>query len=48
VRIGDVRVSKVEALVVPARALTTNLLGMSFIKRLGKVEMRGDRLLLVE
>lgn len=48
VRIGDVRVSKVEALVVPARALTTNLLGMSFMKRLGKVEMRGDRLLLVE
>lgn len=48
VRIGDVRVRQVEALVVPAKALTTNLLGMSFIRRLGKVELKGDRLVLAE
>ena len=48
IRIGDVRVTKVDALVVPARALNTNLLGMSFIRRLGKVELKGDRLLLAE
>lgn len=48
VRIGDVRVRDVEALVVPARALATNLLGMSFMKRLNRVELKGDRLLLVQ
>ena len=48
VRIGEVRVARVEALVVPARTLGTNLLGMSFMKRLGKVEMKGDRLVLAE
>lgn len=48
VRIGDVRVARVEALILPAKALNTNLLGMTFMKRLGKVEMKGDRLVLAE
>ncbi|MDR3493306.1 MAG: TIGR02281 family clan AA aspartic protease [Ancalomicrobiaceae bacterium] len=48
VRIGDVRVKNVEALVVPAKALATNLLGMSFMRRLSKVEMAGGKLLLEE
>ncbi|MEJ1159582.1 retropepsin-like aspartic protease family protein [Prosthecomicrobium sp. N25] len=48
VRIGEVKVRDVEALIVPAKALNTNLLGMSFIKRLSKVELKGDRLLLAE
>lgn len=48
VRIGDVRVKGVEALVVPERTLGTNLLGMSFMRRLSKVEMAGGRLVLRE
>ena len=48
VRVGDVRVKNVEALVVPAKALATNLLGMSFMRRLAKVEMAGGRLFLEE
>jgi aspartyl protease family protein len=48
VRIGEVRVKQVEALIVPAKSLNTNLLGMSFIRRLTKVEMKGDRLVLAE
>ena len=48
VRIGDVRVKNVEALVMPERALGTNLLGMSFIKRLKNVELAGGRLTFVE
>ncbi len=48
VRVGDVRVRAVEALVVPAKALGANLLGMSFIRRLSKMEMKGDRLVLTE
>ena len=48
IRIGDVRVKGVEALVVPEKALGTNLLGMSFMRRLSKVEMAGGRLVLRE
>ncbi len=44
IRIGDVRVKKVEALVMPEKSLSTNLLGMSFIRRLSNVEMVGNRL----
>lgn len=48
VRVGDVRVKNVEALVMPERALGTNLLGMSFIRRLKNVELAGGRLTFVE
>lgn len=48
VRIGDVRVRNVEALVVPERTLATNLLGMSFIRRLSNVEMTAGRLTFVQ
>ena len=48
VRIGDVRVKNVDALVMPERALGTNLLGMSFIKRLRNVELASGRLTFVE
>ncbi|TBW39232.1 TIGR02281 family clan AA aspartic protease [Siculibacillus lacustris] len=44
VRIGDVRVKNVEALVMPEKSLGTSLLGMSFIRRLSNVEMVGSRL----
>ena len=48
VRIGDVRVKNVEALVMPEHALGTNLLGMSFIRRLRNVELAAGRLTFVE
>ena len=48
VRIGNVRVKNVEALVLPDKMLGTNLLGMSFIRRLSKFDMSGGRLTLVE
>jgi aspartyl protease family protein len=48
IRIGNIRVKNVEALIVPARALTTNLMGMSFLKRLSKVQIAGSRLVLEE
>lgn len=48
VRIGEVRVKNVEALVMPERALGTNLLGMSFIRRLRNVELAGGRLTFIE
>ncbi len=44
IRIGNVRVKNVEALVMPERSLGTNLLGMSFIKRLSNVSMAGGQL----
>lgn len=48
VRIGAVRVRRVEALVMPERMLATNLLGMSFIRRLSNVEMADGKLTFVE
>ncbi len=48
IRIGTIRVKNVEALIVPAKALTTNLMGMSFLKRLTKVQIAGNRLVLEE
>ena len=44
VEIGDVRVRKVEALIMPEKTLGTSLLGMSFMKRLSNVAMAGGRL----
>lgn len=48
VRIGSVRVRRVEALVMPEKMLATNLLGMSFIRRLSNVEMADGKLTFVE
>ena len=48
VRIGDLKVRNVEAMIVPAKGLQTNLLGMSFMRRLSRVEMAGGKLMLQE
>jgi aspartyl protease family protein len=48
VRIGQVRVRQVDALVMPPKTLSTNLLGMTFMKRLAKVEMKNGQLILKE
>lgn len=46
VRIGDIVVRGVEALVLPPGKLGTSLLGMSFLKRLGGFEIAQGRLVL--
>jgi aspartyl protease family protein len=46
VRLGAVSISDVEALVLEEGALATNLLGMSFLKRLSRYEVRGSTLVL--
>jgi aspartyl protease family protein len=45
-RVGTIRLRDVRAVVVPAGALSRSLLGMSFIGRLTRFEMRGRRLVL--
>lgn len=44
--IGDISQGNVRALVARQGALSENLLGMSFLERLGSYEVRGDRLIL--
>ncbi len=46
VRIGDIAVHDVEAVVLPAGRLETSLLGMTFLKRLKSFEIANGRLLL--
>ena len=46
VRLGDILVRDVEAVVLPPRALSTSLLGMSFLKRLNGFEIAKGRLVL--
>jgi aspartyl protease family protein len=46
VRIGDIVVRGVDALVLPPGRLGTSLLGMSFLKRLGGFEVAQGRLIL--
>jgi aspartyl protease family protein len=53
VRIGEIRIANimvrdVQAVVVPGDALDGNLLGMSFLKRLRKFEFLGDSLVLTQ
>lgn len=48
VSIGDITVRNVQALVSERGRLSTNLLGMSFMNRLNRVEMRDGKLLLVQ
>jgi aspartyl protease family protein len=46
VRLGSITLNEVDALVVEEGALRTNLLGMSFLKRLSRYEVRGSTLVL--
>jgi aspartyl protease family protein len=46
VKVGDIAVRGVEALVLPPGRLSTSLLGMSFLKRLGGFEIAQGRLIL--
>lgn len=48
VRIGDIEVRDVRGIVAEPGALDVTLLGMDFIGRLGRFELRGRELLLVE
>lgn len=44
--LGEITVRRVDAVVMPAGALETSLLGMSFLKRLSAFEIAAGRLLL--
>jgi len=46
VRLGSISFDDVDALVMEQGVLQTNLLGMSFLKRLSRYEVRGDTLVL--
>jgi aspartyl protease family protein len=46
VRLGAILLNEVDALVLSEGALGTNLLGMSFLKRLSRYEVRGSTLVL--
>lgn len=46
VSVGPVHADDVEALVVPAGSLNESLLGMSFLRRLGSYDLKGDFLTL--
>ena len=48
VRVGDVTVRNVPAVVIPGQALGTTLLGMSFLARLQRFEIARGELLLTE
>jgi aspartyl protease family protein len=48
IEIGDITVSDINALVLPDRALSQNLLGVSFLSRLRRYEVAQGRLLLEE
>lgn len=48
VRIGKITLYDVDALISPPGALSTTLLGMSFLGRLRQVDMRDGRLVLVQ
>ena len=48
VRLGDITVRNVEAYVTEPGALFATLLGMTFLSRLSRVDIRGKELVLVE
>ena len=48
IRVGDITVRDVEALVAEPDLLHSSLLGMSFIRRLSRFELRGRQLVLFE
>jgi aspartyl protease family protein len=47
-QIGSISVDNVQAIVLDDKALQTNLIGMSFLKRLAKYQAENDTLLLVQ
>jgi aspartyl protease family protein len=47
-QIGSITVNDVQAMVLDDRALQTNLIGMSFLSRLGKYQVENGTLLLVQ
>jgi len=47
-QIGRITLDKVPAVVLEDKALGGTLIGMSFLKRLGKFSVEGDALLLVQ
>lgn len=46
VRLGSISLDDIEALVMEEGLLNTNLLGMSFLRKLSRYEVRGDTLVL--
>lgn len=48
IRLGNIDVYNVQAVVMPAGALSTNLLGMSFLDKLSRFQAGGGQLVLVE
>ncbi len=48
IRIGDITVKDVQAVVAEPGRMTQNLLGMSFIKRLSRFEMNGETATMIE
>jgi len=48
IRVDNIVVRDVPAIVVPGQVLEGNLLGMSFLNRLRKFEFQGDRLVLTQ
>jgi aspartyl protease family protein len=46
VRLGSISLDDIDALVMEEGLLNTNLLGMSFLRRLSRYEVRGDTLVL--
>lgn len=46
VTVGRVRIERVQAVVIPDHALSVNLLGMSFLGRVGRFEIADGRLVL--
>lgn len=48
VRLGDIRLQNVEAMVSPPGALSVTLLGMSFLGRLSQVDIRSGELVMVQ
>jgi aspartyl protease family protein len=46
--IGRIELDGIQAIVVGDRALDTNLVGMNFLKRLGRYQVENGRLLLVQ
>ena len=46
IRLGTIRLQNVPALVMPPGAMSEALLGMSFIRRLGRFDLQGTRLVL--
>lgn len=48
IRVADILVRDVQAVIVPGEMLDGNLLGMSFLNRLREFEFQGDRLVLTQ